>query len=262
MTSASFDEERAAVNEPDSALHEHTAGIAHARGRFDRMQQTTAVRRRLFTDLVAAQEQERRRIAAEIHDGGLQAMAVVLLRLGQLKALGAESREADVVAQLELSVRDAIAKMRQLIAGLVPSEFDGAGLAAAVDRLLREIRSGSGIQCRLDYRLQEEPRPDQRAVAFSVTQEALANARKHARPSRIDVLLQSLDGGMVARVTDDGVGFAVDATLQELPPAYLGLTTMRERIELVGGWLRIDSSTEGTTVSFWIPDTIADGAAA
>jgi signal transduction histidine kinase len=259
LTSASFDEERETVNESDSAVHDHMAGAAQARERFDRMQRTAAVRRRLFVDIVTAQEQDRRRIAAEIHDGGLQAMVVVLLRLGQLKALRTESREAEVVAQLELSVRDAISKMRELIAGLVPGELDGGGLAAAVRKLLHEIGSGSAIQCRLDYRLSGEARPEQRAVALSVMQEALANAGKHASPSRVDVLLESRDGGLAARVADDGVGFTVAATFQESPPGDMGLITMRERVELVGGWLRIDSSAEGTAVSFWIPDAIADG---
>jgi signal transduction histidine kinase len=57
------------------------------------------------------------------------------------------------------------------------------------------------------------------------------------------------------------VGFAVAATFQQQRPGRLGLITMRERVELVGGWLRIDSSAEGTAVSFWIPDTITDEAA-
>jgi signal transduction histidine kinase len=261
MTSANFDEERAAVDGPDSALRHRTAGTAQPPRGLDRIEQTTAVRRQLFTDILTAQEQDRRRIATEIHDGGLQAMVVVLLRLGQLKALAAESREAEVVGQLELSVRDAIAKMREQIAGLVPSELDGGGLAAAVRRLLRDAGSGSAIQCRLDYRLSEEPRPEQLAVALRVVQEALTNAIKHASPSRVVVLLESRDGGMVTRVTDDGVGFAVAATFQQQRPGRLGLITMRERVELVGGWLRIDSSAEGTAVSFWIPDTITDEAA-
>jgi signal transduction histidine kinase len=261
MTSANFDEERAADNQSDSALGNHTAGTGQAGGRFDRIEQTAAVRRRLFADILTAQDQDRRRIASEIHDGGLQAMVVVLLRLGHLKALGGESREAEVAAQLELSVRDAIGKMRELIAGLAPSELDGGGLAAAVRRLLRDAGLGSGIQCRLDYRLSEEPRPDQLAVAFRVMQEAIANAIKHASPSRVDVLLVSRDGGVVTRVADDGVGFTVAAAFQQQRPGRLGLLTMRERVELVGGWLRIESSTEGTTVSFWIPDTITDGAA-
>jgi signal transduction histidine kinase len=219
----------------------------------------TAAVRRLFADIVIAQEQERRHIAEEIHDGGLQAMTAVLLRLGQLKAIAAESDQPAVAAELELSVSDAIAKLRQVIAGLVPRELDGAGLAAAVRALLSEAARESGIRCRLTDRLHREPRPAQRAVAFRLTQEAIANARKHARPSRIDVLVESRDGGVRALVADDGIGFAVEAMLVEARPDPLGLAAMRRRLEMVGGWLRIESSAEGTAVSFWIPDAISDG---
>jgi two-component system NarL family sensor kinase len=261
MTCPSFDEERAGVYEADTAPHDHAAAVAHASGRFDRPQ-TDAARRRLLEDIVTTQEQERRRIAEEIHDGALQAMAVVLLRLGQLKAASAASDEPAVVAQLELSVRDAIGKTRQLIAGLVPRELDDAGLAAAVGTLLGEVGKESGIRCRLEHRLHEEPRAAQRAVAFRITQEAVANARKHANPSRIDVLLESRDAGVGARVADDGIGFAVDGTLGETCARRLGLAAMHQRSEMVGGWLQIESSAQGTAVSFWLPDAISDQAAA
>jgi signal transduction histidine kinase len=223
----------------------------------ERMRQTAAVSR-LFADMVIAQEQERRHIAEEIHDGGLQAMTVVLLRLGQLKAIAAEADEPAVVAQLELGVRDAIAQMRQLIAGLVPRELDGAGLAAAVRNLLGGIGEESGIRCRLTDRLHHDPRPATRAVAFRITQEAIANAREHASPSRIDVLLESRDAGVGGRVADDGIGFAVDAMLDEVRPGHLGLAATRRQLEMVGGWLRIESTAAGTAVGFWIPDAFSD----
>ena len=233
----SFDEARAALEERDPSVREREA-----------------VRRRLFADIVTAQEQERRRIACEIHDGALQAMVVVLLRLGQLVEANGGAHDPMVVVQLEASVRDAIGEIRRLIAGLVPHELDNAGLGAAVHALLSKIETESGIACRLDHRLEHEPQPEQRTIAFRVTQEASANARKHASPSRIDVLLESRGGGIDARITDDGTGFAVAAALRDLRPGHIGLTTMRERVEMAGGWLRIESSEGGTAVSFWIPD--------
>jgi signal transduction histidine kinase len=223
----------------------------------ERMRQTAAMSR-LFADMVIAQEQERRHIAEEIHDGGLQAMTVVLLRLGQLKAIAAEADEPAVVAQLEVGVRDAIAQMRQLIAGLVPRELDGAGLAAAVRNLLGGIGEQSGIRCRLTDRLHHEPRPATRAVAFRIMQEAIANAREHASPSRIDVLLESRDAGVGGRVSDDGIGFAVDAMLAAVRPGHLSLAATRRQLEMVGGWLLIESTAEGTAVGFWIPDAFSD----
>jgi signal transduction histidine kinase len=253
MTDASFDEQRDAAHAP--ALHDHPRGIAHVGERPERVRQTAAERRRLFADVLAAQEQTRRRLADDLHDGGLQAMVVVLLRLGQLKGgLVADSPQSAVLAELELSVRDAITNIRQLIAGLVPRELDRDGLASAVRSLLGDIGAESGIQCRLEQRLHQEPRPSQRAMAFRITHEALANARSHARPSRIDVLLESRDGGVGACVADDGVGFVVGATAEDARLGHLGLAAMRGCLEMAGGWLRIDSSAEGSAVSFWIPD--------
>lgn len=260
MTYASLDEARAAVHELDSALREHAAVISRARERLDRMQQTAAVRRRLFADIVTAQEQERRRIAGEIHDGALQAMVVVLLRLGQLKAGLGGPNDPVVVAQLESSVSDAISTIRQLIAGLVPHELEHAGLVAAVQGLVAQIATESEIECLLDHHLDQEPHPEQRTIAFRVVQEALANARRHASASRIDVLLESRDSGVAARIADDGIGFAVEAVLDEVRAGHMGLAAMRERVDLAGGWLRIDSGTQGTAVSFWIPDGGENGA--
>lgn len=262
MTYASFDEARAAVHELDSALREHAAVIAHARERLDRMQQTAEVRRRLFDDIVTAQEQERRRIAGEIHDGALQAMVVVLLRLGQLKAGLGGPNDPAVVTQLESSVSDAISTIRQLIVGLVPHELEQAGLVAAVQGLLAQIATESEVECLLDDQLDQEPHPEQRTIAFRVVQQALANACKHASASRIDVLLESRDAGVGARIADDGIGFAVEAALEEVRPGQMGLAAMRERVELAGGWLRIDSGAQGTAVSFWIPDRGENGASA
>jgi two-component system, NarL family, sensor histidine kinase DegS len=238
----SFDEARAALEERDPSVRERAAG-----------------RRRLFADIATAQEQERRRIAGEIHDGALQTMVVVLLRLGQLMEADGGPHDPVVVVQLEASVRDAISEIRRLIAGLVPHELDSAGLVPAVHRLLAQIATESGIGCRLDNRIKHEPQPDQRTIAFRVTQEALANARKHASPSRIDVLLESRDRGVGARIADDGAGFVVAAALQDLRPGHMGLATMHERVAMAGGWLRIESSERGTVVSFWIPDRVERG---
>ena len=133
---------------------------------------------------------------------------------------------------------------------------------AAVQGLLAQIATESDVECRLDDQLDQEPHPEQRTIAFRVVQQALANACKHASASRIDVLLESRDAGVGARIADDGIGFAVEAALEEVRPGQMGLAAMRERVELAGGWLRIDSGAQGTAVSFWIPDRGENGASA
>jgi len=88
-------------------------------------------------------------------------------------------------------------------------------------------------------------------VLFRFVQEALGNARDHARASRIHVLLESQDRGVVARVTDNGIGFEVGEAAR-VP--RLGLAAMRERAELVAGWLEIESAPGRTSVACWIPE--------
>jgi signal transduction histidine kinase len=253
MTYASFDEARGAVDELGTMFQEHSVVLEGIRERLDRMHETTAVRRRLIADIVSAQEEERRRLAGEIHDDAVQAMTVVLLRLGILARQLPQTAELEVMVQLESSVRDSISRLRQLIAGLAPPELERAGLARAVRTLLEQITAESDIDTRVDDRLEAEPGAEVRAIAFRIVQEALANARKHASPTRIDVVLESSAEGTIARVTDDGVGFDVDAALQDARPGHLGLAAMRERVELAGGWLRIESGADGTSMSCCIP---------
>jgi signal transduction histidine kinase len=214
------------------------------------MHDTAAARRRLIVDIVIAQEEERRRIAGEIHDDAVQAMTVVLLRLGLLARNVVDDDQLTAIRELESSVSTSIAGLRQLIASLVPVDLDRAGLASAVRSLLEPLEA----EFRLDDRLQAEPRPEVRAIAFRIFQEALANARKHSSATRISVLLESRDGGVLARVKDNGVGFAVDTIVEHTRPGHLGLGAMRQHAELVGGWLKIRSGARGTTVEFWIPD--------
>ncbi len=92
-----------------------------------------------------------------------------------------------------------------------------------------------------------------RTICFRIAQEALWNVRKHGKASRVDVLTESRDGGIFVRIRDDGVGFRPDEA--EPPPSgHLGLASMKERTEMAGGWLRLQSEPgRGTTVEYWIP---------
>ena len=91
-------------------------------------------------------------------------------------------------------------------------------------------------------------------MAFRIAQEALVNARKHAGATRIDLHLEDRKEGLFVRIRDAGAGFPPDATTAT--PGHLGLTTMRERASLAGGWLRVESAPgEGTTVEFCLPQT-------
>jgi len=98
-----------------------------------------------------------------------------------------------------------------------------------------------------------EPPAETGIVLYRITQEALTNIRKHARASRVGVSLDQREGGYLIRIEDDGIGFDAGGRA-ESPDGHLGLTSMRERAEIAGGWFTIDSAPEeGTVVQFWIP---------
>jgi signal transduction histidine kinase len=235
-------------------VERHAREIDEVRERLERARQTPDTRRRLLADIVHAQEEERRRLAGDIHDDAVQAMTAVLLRIGLLGSRLDKPEQVSLVEELEESIRDTIGRLRRLIAGLSPPELDRAGLAAAVRSALDQLKLDFHIDFSLENRLSREPGPEARTIAYRIVQEALANTRKHANGSRVDVVLETQEHGLCTTVTDDGVGFEVEATLAVDRPGHLGLKAMRERAELAEGWLRIESRPGGTTVTFWIPE--------
>jgi signal transduction histidine kinase len=108
--------------------------------------------------------------------------------------------------------------------------------------------------------LDHEPEPELRVSLYRVVQEAVANARKHAGARHVSVRVRTAGDGVTVLVSDDGAGF--DTGGVETPvPGHLGLATMIERAELIGGWCRVSSAADsGTTVECWLPDD-GEGAA-
>jgi signal transduction histidine kinase len=235
-------------------VERHAREIDDVRQRLETARQTPDTRRRLLADIVHAQEEERRRLAGDIHDDAVQAMTAVLLRIGLLGSRLDNPEQVSLVEELEESIRDTIGRLRRLIAGLSPPELDRAGLGAAVRSALDQMKHEFHIDFSLENRLNREPGPEARTIAYRIVQEALANTRKHSNASRVDVVLESQEHGLCTSVTDDGMGFDVETTLAVDRPGHLGLKAMRERAELAEGWLRIESRPGATTVTFWIPE--------
>jgi signal transduction histidine kinase len=235
-------------------VERHAGEIDDVRRRLEIARQSPDTRRRLLADIVHAQEEERRRLAGDIHDDAVQAMTAVLLRLGLLGARLEKPEQVSLVEELEVSIRDTIGRLRRLIAGLSPPELDRAGLAPAVRSALEQLKLEFQIEYSLENKLLREPGPEARTIAYRIVQEAVANTRKHANASRVDVVFETQEYGLCTSVTDDGVGFDVEATLAVARPGHLGLKAMRERAELADGWLRIESRPGATKVTFWIPE--------
>jgi PAS domain S-box-containing protein len=222
------------------------------------LRRTLQQRRELAQRLQHAQEAERRQIAADIHDDPIQVMSAVDMRL-QMLAGFPESITVESITELEQEVAEAIERLRSLLFELRPTALDRDGLVPAL-RLYAE-HSAKVVGWRVDVldELHDEPDPDMAALLYRIAQEAIMNVRKHAEATTVRVEAVSAADGAMVRVIDDGAGFTPDLTSAP-EPGHLGLTTMVERAELAGGWVRVLSSPgTGTTVECWLPTDIAAG---
>jgi signal transduction histidine kinase len=200
--------------------------------------------------VVAAQEEERRRLALELHDETGQALTSILLGL---KAIGgakskenAERAEADVRALVVQALQD----VRALAVELRPSALDDFGLGPAVERLAQTFGERSGISTTVETHLAERLPPELETTLYRVVQEALSNVVKHAAARHVSIVLAQRGSSVAATIDDDGAGFDE----AEVRPDALGLTGMRERLALVGGALEIESTPgRGTTVAAQVP---------
>jgi signal transduction histidine kinase len=209
---------------------------------------------RLLADLILAQERERARIAAGVHDDSLQVITAALLRMQQLRKRLHDPDLLEVLGRVEESIAMAADRLRRLIFDFRPLTLERAGLAAAVRDLVSRVGDDTGIQGSLDSQLSAEPPLPARLLLYRITQEALANVGKHADAERVEVKMIEQDGGYLVRITDDGIGISGTDDQQASQPGHLGLVLMRERVAFAGGWLRLLSPPGGgTVVSFWIP---------
>jgi PAS domain S-box-containing protein len=209
-------------------------------------------RRRLLERLVRAQEEERQRIAADIHDDSVQALTALALRLGVASSQTSDAATATMLSDAELATQTAIERLRHLMFELRPPALDRDGLVEALRLYLDQTQAAHDLTYSLEARLANEPDPETRAILYRIAQEAIVNVAKHARATRIDVVLEERAGGIWVHVLDNGQGFAPDQS--SLRIGHFGLDSMRERAELAGGWWRVESAAEkGTTVEFFLP---------
>jgi signal transduction histidine kinase len=217
------------------------------------LQATDEERKRLVGHLTQAQEQERGRIASDIHDDSIQAMTAVGIRLETLRRRLTEPEQLRVLEDLEETVVLSIARLRHLLFELRPPVLDREGLAPALRIYLDELSKETGLAYDIDNRLLVEPPDDARRILYRIAQEALTNIRKHAWARNVTVLLKEEKRGFFVMVRDDGLGFT-PRDREQPEPGHLGFTAMRERAELAGGWWRVSSEPgTGTTVEFWLP---------
>jgi signal transduction histidine kinase len=215
---------------------------------------------RLLAELVAAEEETRRRIAADIHDDTAQAVAAVGLRMDALVADLEDDDARETAQNARQALAEANRRLRRLLFELRPPALDEAGIAAAVELFLTDAFGQNGTDWRVENRLDGEPSPEVRAILYRVALEALTNVRKHADASLVEVLLERRGAGVAVRVRDDGHGFDLPSPDAPSEPGHIGLLTMRERAEAAGGRFGLSSSPGvGTLVDFWMPEPNGNG---
>jgi PAS domain S-box-containing protein len=206
----------------------------------------------LLSHLIRAQEEERARIAADIHDDTIQTLSAASLRAQQLRHRLRNVEEILILGKLEEALAMSQSRLRQLIFDLRPLNLDHASFVSSLRAYLEQMRSDTGISYQLDDKCTARSPSSRNVLIYRTTQEALANVRKHAQARTVKVQFLEVSDGCLTRITDDGVGYN-PAEIEERP-GHLGLTLIRERAEIAGGWSRIESTPgRGTTVEFWIP---------
>ncbi len=218
------------------------------------LQRADEKRRALMEHLVAAQEDERRRIAIDVHDDSIQAMAAIGLRLQILRRRAPTHDMAEHISQIEDTVTESISRLRGLLFRLESSSIEKVGLGRALTRYLGELFPEGRPRVRVRDNLKSDMPGHTPMVLYRIAQEALNNVRKHAAASAVTVTLSESDDGVMLAVRDDGDGFNVEDVMGRALPGHLGMRSMQERAQVAGGWLTVESSPrEGTTVRCWVP---------
>jgi len=220
-----------------------------------RLREAEARRQALLESMVRAEDEERGRIAAELHDDTIQVMAAALLELDRSDR---QLRQGDIAAAREAiagarsAIADATERTRRLTFELRPQLLEAAGLSAAVRDLAAGLARDTGAEVSVRTRSRRYP-SEIESLVYRTLREAIINVRKHARAKHVVIRLGESGGILYGRVTDDGRGFRTTRprARREL---HIGLETARERLRAAGGTLGITSAPgEGTTFEFHIP---------
>jgi signal transduction histidine kinase len=198
--------------------------------------------------LVLGREQERRRLRRDLHDGlgpSLAGLGLQVDAVQNLLAVGEDPGER--IQELRTGLRETVVEVRRIVEGLRPPAIDDLGLFGAMAELGHELAGGSGLTLHLDLPTERPQLPAAVEVAaYRVTQEALTNVVRHAAATSCQLTGCLDDGTLVIAVIDDGRGGAG-------PSDGLGMTSMRERADEVGGDVEVTSTCPGTAVTIRLP---------
>jgi signal transduction histidine kinase len=212
--------------------------------------------------LVEVEEDARKKLARDLHDGPTQSVAAIAMRMSYIYKL-VEKNPAQVPEELkkvEDLARKTAKEIRHMLFTLRPLVLESQGLSAALVQLGEKMQEthGQAVQVRMGRDVDGHLSGHQQGVLFYVIEEAVNNARKHAQAPIISVQLGRQERTIICQIADNGVGFDTSiVTTNYEKRGSLGMVNMRERVELLGGSLRMESVPgKGTSITIYIP--IAD----
>lgn len=207
--------------------------------------------RNLSARLMTAQDDERRRIARDLHDDLSQQLAFLAMDLGRAGMNPAAQGIVSELRPLQVRAAEIAQAVRRISHQLHPSVLDDIGLEAALEQYCEEFEERSGIAARFTSRnVPESLRPEVARSIYHIAQECLHNVSKHSRTETVSVTLEFADDMLRLMVKDQGIGLHVD----QPGTKGIGFVAMQERANLVNGRLSIQSETgAGTEVSVEVP---------
>jgi signal transduction histidine kinase len=205
---------------------------------------------------MSAQEDERKKISRELHDQVVQTLIGIGIELTALRNAGlSDERLQSKVGDIEQLVRDTVTAVHGFARGLRPAVLDDLGLVPALHLICKGLRAKKKLKIQISsYGAVEEMKSEGRIVLFRIAQEALTNVSRHANASQVLISVGKLGHVIRLEIADNGKSFAAEKMLSDKNPKRLGLIGMRERLEMVGGTLNIESAKgKGTIVRAEIP---------
>lgn len=209
------------------------------------------LRRQLMEKVITTQEDERRRIARELHDSTSQNLTSLIVGLRMMEVQCAHCASPTKASDLRQVASHTLDEVHDLSMRLRPRVLDDLGLAAALERLAHEWQARYKIPVDVAIQLNERLPGDVETAIYRIVQETLTNIARHAQAHSASIMVERRGDVVRAIVEDDGVGFDIDTNHSE---RHLGLLGMRERAELLNGTLTIESDSEqGTSIFIEIP---------
>lgn len=238
--------------------------LAGEMGQVTRIVETAKNRQLIGLKIILAQEEERKRIAREIHDGPAQMLANLVLRTEIVERMLVKQEFGlvqDEIIDLKGQVRYSLEEMRKVIFNLRPMALDDLGLIPTLRKYVHDFEEKTQIRTTFETRGKEHRLSSaMEAAVYRLVQEGLTNAAKHAYPSYVLVEITYQAQLIKIVVKDNGLGFNVKKVSEQGSRESFGLVGMRERVELLEGRMEIESAeNQGTTIVIHIPTNVEKG---